>query len=368
MTRLKYNALTVIRWDILIVNVKDTSSKAMVEIDGAGFDWSYMDDEAPTNMAFMAFLHSKVYTDNTCSKTYLKNYATLKTQYDELRVEFNKSKCNLANYKKGLTSIEEQLVHYKKNESLLNENIAVLKRDILIKDSEIAVLENKLEKISKDEDDLDNKIKKFENASQRLENLIGSQITDKSKRGLGYVSYNAVLPLHAGRLGENTIRGTGWPVNLKSTRRSFQRRTSYNNRNFSQKVNTAKGKVNTARLNSAVLNAVRENKGKASLMEDMLHLGDELKVMCDKKNNVLFSDTECFVLSLDFMLADESYVLLKVPRKSNMYSVDMKNTVPTKDLTCLISKATNDESMLWHRRLGHINFKNINKLVKENLF
>nr|GFA39861.1 ribonuclease H-like domain-containing protein [Tanacetum cinerariifolium] len=42
-----------------IVNVKDTSSKAMVEIDGAGFDWSYMDDEAPTNMAFMAFLHSK---------------------------------------------------------------------------------------------------------------------------------------------------------------------------------------------------------------------------------------------------------------------------------------------------------------------
>nr|GEZ76496.1 hypothetical protein [Tanacetum cinerariifolium] len=151
----------------------------MVEIDGAGFDWSYMDDEAPTNMAFMAFLHSKVYTDNTCSKTYLKNYATLKTQYDELRVEFNKSKCNLANYKKGLTSIEEQLVHYKKNESLLNENIAVLKRDILIKDSEIAVLENKLEKISKDEDDLDNKIKKFENASQRLENLIGSQITDK---------------------------------------------------------------------------------------------------------------------------------------------------------------------------------------------
>nr|GEY47951.1 hypothetical protein [Tanacetum cinerariifolium] len=34
------------------VNVEDTSSKAMVAIDGEGFDWSYMaDDEAPTNMA-----------------------------------------------------------------------------------------------------------------------------------------------------------------------------------------------------------------------------------------------------------------------------------------------------------------------------
>nr|GEW98728.1 putative reverse transcriptase domain-containing protein [Tanacetum cinerariifolium] len=38
------------------VNVEDTSSKAMVAIDEAGFDWSYMaDDEAPTNMALMAF-------------------------------------------------------------------------------------------------------------------------------------------------------------------------------------------------------------------------------------------------------------------------------------------------------------------------
>nr|GFB78970.1 hypothetical protein [Tanacetum cinerariifolium] len=35
-----------------IMNVEDTSSKAMVAIDGASFDWSYMaDDEVPTNMA-----------------------------------------------------------------------------------------------------------------------------------------------------------------------------------------------------------------------------------------------------------------------------------------------------------------------------
>ncbi|GJU86758.1 ribonuclease H-like domain-containing protein [Tanacetum coccineum] len=154
------------------MNVEDTSSKEMVAIDGDGFDWSYMaDDEAPTNMAFMAFSDSEVYT---CSKTSLKNNETLKTQYDELRVEFNKSEFNLANYKRGLASVEEQLVHYIKNESLLNENIAVLKRDILIKDSEIAVLKSKLEKISKEKDDIEIKLKKFENASQSLDKLIGS--------------------------------------------------------------------------------------------------------------------------------------------------------------------------------------------------
>ncbi|GJY69970.1 putative ribonuclease H-like domain-containing protein, partial [Tanacetum coccineum] len=49
------------------------------------------------------------------------------------------------------------------------------------------------------------------------------------------------------------------------------------------------------------------------------------------------------------------------------YSFDMKNIVPKDGLTCLVAKATFEESMIWHRRLGHVNFKNINKLVKENL-
>ncbi|GJY24825.1 hypothetical protein Tco_0398483 [Tanacetum coccineum] len=38
------------------VNMEETSSKAMLAIDGAGFDWSYMeDDEVLTKMALMAF-------------------------------------------------------------------------------------------------------------------------------------------------------------------------------------------------------------------------------------------------------------------------------------------------------------------------
>ncbi|GJS94664.1 putative ribonuclease H-like domain-containing protein [Tanacetum coccineum] len=89
--------------------------------------------------------------------------------------------------------------------------------------------------------------------------------------------------------------------------------------------------------------------------------------MCDKKNSVLFNDAECIVLSPNFKLTDESQVLLKVPKKNNMYSVDLKNIVPKGGLTCLFEKATSDESKLWHRRLGHINFKTMNKLIKGNL-
>ncbi|GJS75892.1 ribonuclease H-like domain-containing protein [Tanacetum coccineum] len=89
--------------------------------------------------------------------------------------------------------------------------------------------------------------------------------------------------------------------------------------------------------------------------------------MCDKKNSVLFNDTECIVLSPNFKLTDESYVLLKVPRKNNMYSVDLKNIIPKGGLTYLFAKNTSDESKLWHRRPRHINFKTMNKLVKGNL-
>ncbi|GJZ00839.1 hypothetical protein Tco_0518268 [Tanacetum coccineum] len=55
--------------------------------------------------------------------------------------------------------------------------------------------------------------------------------------------------------------------------------------------------------------------------------------MCDKKNNVLFTNTECVVLSPDFKLLDENLVLLRVPRKDNMYSVDLKNIVSFRKIT-----------------------------------
>nr|GEY38387.1 putative ribonuclease H-like domain-containing protein [Tanacetum cinerariifolium] len=66
-------------------------------------------------------------------------------------------------------------------------------------------------------------------------------------------------------------------------------------------------------------------------------------------------------------LPHESQVPLRVPRENNMYNVNLKNIVPSGDLTCLFAKETIDESNLWHRRLAHINFKTINKLEKCNL-
>ncbi|GJW66572.1 ribonuclease H-like domain-containing protein [Tanacetum coccineum] len=537
------------------VNVEEISSKAMVAIDGAGFDWSYMaDDEVPTNMALMSF--------------------------QTLRIEFNKSEFNSATYKRWLVSVEEQLVFYKNNEVIFCEQLAVLKRDISYKDSKINMLKSELEKLKQEKESNQLKIENFDNACKSLDKLIGSQIPDKSRKGVGFVSYNVVPPpptrlfsppkfdlsnsgleefqqpefegygpkpsksfsedtsnevrespdaplveelvsddklekktvfptvakiefvrpkqqekpvrkpvkyaemyrsqsprgnqrnwnnQKSQQLGSNFVMynkacfvcgsfdhvqancnyhqrervesrnnytrvnynysakkthpcahrnmvpravlmktglktvNTARPVNTahpkttvysarpmshfsksaqSTVKRPYQIRTTLTNKNFSQKVNTAKGNfytarpkaVNTARPNSAVVNAVRANQVNAvkasacwvwrptklnsasitfkrhnyvdargrsksaicpisqtskNLMEDMLHLGEEP------------NEEELLVKELLKLLADESQVLLKVPRKNNMYSVDMKNIVPKESLTCLVAKIEN---------------------------
>ncbi|GJS84517.1 putative ribonuclease H-like domain-containing protein [Tanacetum coccineum] len=73
--------------------------------------------------------------------------------------------------------------------------------------------------------------------------------------------------------------------------------------------------------------------------------------ICDKQHKVLFTETECLVVSSDFKMPDENQILLKVPRHHNMYSFDMKTPTPAKGFACLIAKATSDELiMAW--RLG----------------
>nr|GEZ34227.1 putative ribonuclease H-like domain-containing protein [Tanacetum cinerariifolium] len=89
--------------------------------------------------------------------------------------------------------------------------------------------------------------------------------------------------------------------------------------------------------------------------------------ICVKKNRVLFTDTECLVLSKEFNLPDESIGTLRVPRKHNLYTINLNNLCPRGNLACLVAHASVDESVKWHRRMGHVNYKNMKRLVKGNL-
>ncbi|GJX23121.1 hypothetical protein Tco_0227566 [Tanacetum coccineum] len=76
--------------------------------------------------------------------------------------------------------------------------------------------------------------------------------------------------------------------------------------------------------------------------------GDELKFnlfsvsqMCDKKNSVLFTETECLILSPSFKLLDKSQVVLRAPRKDDVYSFlwrSAEGSMQQHDLTVLVNK------------------------------
>ncbi|GJT82823.1 putative ribonuclease H-like domain-containing protein [Tanacetum coccineum] len=464
------------------------------------------------------------------------------SECDDLLVKLNKTKFIAVTYKRGLATVEDQLVTYKNIEVLFSEEIAILKREVGCKDYEITVLKTKYEKVKQEKEGIDFKIAKFDKSTKSLGEMLESQITDKSKKGLRYTVVSPLHPLIYNRPtqldlsysgldefkqpefngygprdtelkttidcdkeSDNSKENTndslekeqvtdnesssiesplkfnretviGWKeiffhhaekvesvkpknnekplkkivsfdhIQINYPNNQRKRRVSGNNynkvdydyysktshpsshRNMTPRVVLLKSglkPLNTARPvytaqpkpigkpqmndkgfvdsgcsrymtgNIAYLTDFKEFNGgyvtfrggayggritgKGTLKTDCLdfkdvHYVDELKFnlfsvsqMCDKKNYILFTDTEYLVLSPNFKLPDESQILLRISREDNIYSFDMKNIVLKESLTCLVVKATSDESMLWHRRLGHINFKNINKLVKENL-
>nr|GEU72688.1 hypothetical protein [Tanacetum cinerariifolium] len=86
---------------------------------------------------------------------------------------------------------------------------------------------------------------------------------------------------------------------------------------------TGKGKIKTGKLDFDDVYFVKELKFNLFNVSQMY----------DKKNSVLFIDIECVVLSSGFKLPDENHLLLRVLRENNMYNVDLKNVVPSRDLT-----------------------------------
>ncbi|GJU66982.1 retrovirus-related pol polyprotein from transposon TNT 1-94 [Tanacetum coccineum] len=437
---------------------RDTIAKAMISIDGTGFDWSFMaDEEAPTNMALMAFSDS----------------------------ELNKSEFDLATNKRGLASLVEQLVFYKKNKVMLP--ICTLTIDLPNSGLEEfqqpefegygvkvnkSVCENSFNKIKKssdapiveewvsDSDEDESEVMESEHVSGQREvrpiwnkaMRVNHQNFSNSRRNFAptaVLTKTCLVPIDTARQSSlrTSVRvSTSRPINTAApkpfvnapkprstvfqkthsqSRRPFNQQTTLKNRILNNKVNivkvnsvyTAKGTRITSAIREQGINAVKSSacwvwrpkgnvidhisknsrsyickpfdyvdpigrlngcsrhmtRNKSYLIDYQDYDGGLVAFACNSKRgkitrkSVLFTETKCLIHSPDFKLPDEYQVMLKIPRKDNMYSFDLNNILPSKGLTCLFAKATNDKSDMWHRRLGHINFKTMNKLVKGNL-
>ncbi|GKA94122.1 ribonuclease H-like domain-containing protein, partial [Tanacetum coccineum] len=344
-------------------------------------------EEGP-NYALMAYSSSssdsEVSNDSTCSKSCLETVKLLKSQYDQLLKDFKKSELMVLGYKTGLESVEEKLEFYKKNESVYVEKINGLKWDIQVGEITIRELRKKLEIVQKEKDGIQFNVDKFENASKVLNKIIRAVENSKAKS-------NEEEPKEVRKNDDAPI--------IKEWMSDSQEE------NMGKNVNTAKPKAVVNAVQGNNLNAVKasacwvwkpktkvlDHVSKHNIISITLKKFDYVDAQGRSKSDQEVIDSGCsrhMTENMSYLTnyeeIDGGYVAFggnpkggKITRKytikivfldrTNMYSVDLKNIVPKGGLTCLFAKATSDESKLWHRRLGHLNFKTMNKLVKGNL-
>ncbi|GJR26208.1 ribonuclease H-like domain-containing protein [Tanacetum coccineum] len=252
-----------------------------------------------------------------------------------------------------------------------------MQRTLGTKISRMKGIKKALEDVNVEDQLLPKPLVAIDGSCQQL--LIGSQITDKSRKGVGFVSYNDVPPPHTGLFS---------PLNLDLSYSGLEE--------FQQPEFEGYGPKTSKSVSKDIYNEVRESSA-APLVEELVS-DDKLEKKTAfptvakiefahwyYKRDQGYVDSGCsrhMTWNMSYlsnfkefdrgfvtfrggakggkitgkgtlkMLADESQVLLKVPRKNNMYSVDIKNIVPKESLTCLVANSTLNESMLRHRRLG----------------
>ncbi|GJS92732.1 hypothetical protein Tco_0799700 [Tanacetum coccineum] len=179
--------------------------------------------------------------------------------------EFNKSEFDLATYKRGLASVEEQLVFYKKNEI---EKLKKGKESNQIKIDNFKNASKSLDKLIRvkflitvekvsdcDEDDSKVMVLKYDNVQHKPEQanqLKKVSQTVLTKSGIVPVSATRTINTVAPKSSVNVekTRPNAFQKSHSLSRRPFYQQTTLKNRNLNDKVNTAKvNSVNTAKGN-----------------------------------------------------------------------------------------------------------------------
>nr|GEY55574.1 hypothetical protein [Tanacetum cinerariifolium] len=146
------------------------------------------DEEAPTEFSLMAksTTDNEVFDNSFCSKACKKNTDSLNSKITELSEKLGNTKNMLYHYKLGLSQVEARLVEFKNQKIKFCEKIRGLEFKVESKANRIKNLTNELETLKKEKEGLDSKLACFKSATKDLDNLIGSQRSNKIKEGLGY--------------------------------------------------------------------------------------------------------------------------------------------------------------------------------------
>ncbi|GJW65418.1 putative ribonuclease H-like domain-containing protein [Tanacetum coccineum] len=363
--------------------------------DGLGdFDWSNKADDTPVSLALMA-TNSEVPYCSKCSKSYKQLLENYQTERDN----FQKARSEILGYQMSLESLEVILKTHEKNEYAWGDKYEQMEYDLKVRDFKLEEKQKELDQVLKERDDFKEWGKKDSMQYLHLQYCIPPR-ANVSFTGIDELDWvdsdDEETGVNFSEIQKQTV------VNSENSKTFFKnslipsQRCDLHERTFKHTPQTSTmGKqgsrdsrpVGTTSIGDIVVNS-QENLGphrpkkivKSIWVKKGSNVGSQTvlpqngipdEVLKDYAiiavHNVLFTDKECLILSPKFKFVDEDLVILRAPRKNDVYSLDLKNIIPSGGVTCLVAKATKDEAVLWHRRLGHVNFKNINKLVQGNL-
>nr|GEV45658.1 UBN2 domain-containing protein [Tanacetum cinerariifolium] len=307
--------------------VENPTENTLIAQDGiGGYDWSYQsEEEHPTNSALMALTSSRSSSSSdskvdSCAKTCLKVYATLKEQYDRLSSDYKKSQFNL--------------LSYKADEQVESEFVDVVST---ISSSVVKTAESKVESV-----DVKNKgVCSTVETKPINKNIFSPPIIED------WISDDDSKVEVEPKVEDKDVRPSIEKIKFVKIAREIE-----------EKVETPKQhkhypRGNQRNWNNLMSQRLGRNKCYLTEYEDydggFISFGDGKGRISGKRKvkTGTLDYTECLVLSSSFKLLDESQVLLRFPRKDNIYSVDLKSVVPTRGLTCLFAKAITNESNLW---------------------
>jgi len=95
------------------------------------------------------------------------------------------------------------------------------------------------------------------------------------------------------------------------------------------------------------------------LVEGLRHNLLSISQFYDSSYDAMFDKTNCTIIN-----KDDKSIVFKGKRKNNVYKINFSELVDQK-VVCLLS--VNNKKWLWHRRLGHANWRLIYKLSKLQL-
>nr|GEV32263.1 hypothetical protein [Tanacetum cinerariifolium] len=347
-----------IKWNMALLTMRADSYMAIEEDNYA----LVADDDAPTEFTLMAKSSSssenEVYDDSYCSKSCRKNTENLNTKISKVNEELSDCENTLYHYKIGLSQAEARLVKFKTHEIKFCVKIRGFKRDVEVRNNKIENLMNELEQVKKEKEGLDNKLTGFESASKDLDTLLGSQRTDKNKEGLP-------------EFVDDTVTGYSRPTpsidSSKSNKSDLQNNNSYVSEHGESsssimskpmikfiKAADCPGVIKTNKTETARIPPVK-------YAEMYRNTSKSTKVKSNQRFPLLIRETREKLLRPQLVgFGDLNKTLLKKDNSQN--NVDDKgywDSGFSRHMTGNISYLS--------ERLGHLNFKTMNKLVRNNL-